>query len=67
MTQISNSEFLVAFVIAASAGTVVWFHADKNGIKHPSAWAIAVWLFLAIGLPCYIVHVRRVRRARAQR
>ena len=64
MSQLSNSEFLVAFAIAAAAGTAVFFHAERNRIKHPSAWASAVFLFLAIALPFYVVHVRRVRRAR---
>jgi len=42
----------------------VFFHAERNEIGHPSAWASAVFLFLAIALPLYFVHVRRVRRAR---
>jgi hypothetical protein len=43
----------------------VFFHAERNKIKHPSAWASAVFLFLAIGLPLYLLQVRRVRRGRA--
>jgi cytosine/uracil/thiamine/allantoin permease len=64
MSHPSTVEFLVAFVIAAGAGTAVFFHAERNQIRHPSAWASAVFLFLAIALPLYAVHVRRVRRAR---
>ena len=64
MGQPTTAEFLAAFVVAASAGTAVFFHADRNQIKHPSAWASAVFLFLAVALPLYLVHVRRVRRAR---
>jgi 4-amino-4-deoxy-L-arabinose transferase-like glycosyltransferase len=60
----STAEFLAAFVIAAGAGTAVFFHAERNRIKHPSAWASAVFLFLAIALPLYLLHVRRVRRDR---
>jgi hypothetical protein len=60
----TTAEFLAAFVVAASAGTAVFFHADRNQIKHPSAWASAVFFFLAIALPVYIVYVRRVRRRR---
>jgi len=64
MSQPTTVEFLVAFVIAAGAGTAVFFHAERNQIRHPSAWASAVFLFLAIALPLYVVHVRRIRRTR---
>jgi hypothetical protein len=62
--ELSSAQFLVAFAIAAGAGTRVFFHATKHGIKHPSAWASFVFLVLVIGLPSYLVHVRRVRRRR---
>jgi cytosine/uracil/thiamine/allantoin permease len=58
------TQFLVAFVIAAAVGTAVFFHADRNHIRHPSAWASVVFLFLVVGLPAYAIHVRRVRRRR---
>jgi Flp pilus assembly protein TadB len=61
----TTTQFLAAFAIAAGAGTAVFFHAERNKIKHPSAWASAVFLFLAIGLPLYVFKVRRVRRDRA--
>jgi 4-amino-4-deoxy-L-arabinose transferase-like glycosyltransferase len=60
----SNGQFFVAFVIAAVAGTWVFFHAERNRIKHPSAWASFVFLFLVVGLPAYAMHVSRVRRRR---
>jgi hypothetical protein len=65
-TSLTSGEFLAAFAIAAAAGTAVFFHAERNRIKHPSGWASAVFLFLAIGLPAYALHVWRVRRQRAQ-
>ena len=65
MQPLTTPEFLAAFVLAAGAGTAVFFHAERNKIKHPSAWASAVFLFLAVGLPLYVLHVRRVRRERA--
>jgi 4-amino-4-deoxy-L-arabinose transferase-like glycosyltransferase len=64
MHPLTNPEFLIAFAVAAGAGTGVFFHAERNKIKHPSAWASAVFLFLAVGLPLYLLHVRRVRRGR---
>ena len=65
MTNPSPAQFLIAFVLAAVAGTLVFFHADRNKIPHPSAWASFVLLFLVAGLPAYALYVRRVRRRRA--
>ena len=64
MTNPSPAQFLIAFVLAAVAGTLVFFHADRNKIPHPSAWASFVLLFLIVGLPAYALYVRRVRRRR---
>lgn len=58
------SQFLIAFVLGAGAGTAVFFHADRNHVPHPSAWASFVFLFLIIGLPSYLIYVRRLRRRR---
>jgi len=62
--DLSSTQFLVAFIGAAGAGTWVFFHAERNRIAHPSAWASFVFLFLIIGLFLYLLKVRRVRRAR---
>lgn len=64
MSTVSNQQFLVAFLLAALAGTAVFFHAERHKIKHPSAWASFVFLFLILGLPVYALHVRRVQRRR---
>ena len=58
---LSTGQFLFAFLAAAGVGTAVFFHAERNKIQHPSAWASFVFLFLIIGLPAYALHVRRVR------
>lgn len=63
MTGLSSLQFLVAFLFAAAAGTAVFFHAERHRIRHPSAWASFVFLFLIVGLPSYALHVRRVRRS----
>jgi hypothetical protein len=60
----TTGQFLIAFVLGAGAGTAVFFHADRNHVPHPSAWASFVFLFLVIGLPSYLIHVRRLRRRR---
>jgi cytosine/uracil/thiamine/allantoin permease len=60
----SSTQLAVAAIIAATVASLVFFHAERNKIRHPFAWASAVFLFLAIGLPLYALHVRRVRRSR---
>jgi uncharacterized membrane protein YhaH (DUF805 family) len=64
VSSLSRAEFLFAFLVAAAAGTAVFFHAERHRIRHPSAWASFVFLFLILGLPSYALHVRRVRRRR---
>ena len=59
---LSRADFLFAFAAGASAGTAVFFHATRNGIRHPTAWASFVFLLLVIGLPWYVLYVRRLRR-----
>lgn len=65
MTSVSSGQFLVAFAIAAAIGTAVFFHAERHRIKHPSAWASFVFLFLIVGLPTYLLYARRARRGRS--
>jgi high-affinity Fe2+/Pb2+ permease len=60
----SSYQLLAAIIIAAAVGTAVFFHAERNSIDHPSAWASFVFLFLIAGLPSYTLHVRRVNRRR---
>ena len=62
MGDLSTAEFLVGFTIATTAGILVFLHADKNGSRHTTAWGISVFLFLAVALPVYLIHVRRTRR-----
>ena len=64
--SLSSAEFLVAFLVAAAAGTAVFFHAERHRIRHPSAWASFVFLFLIVGLPSYLLRVRRLRKQRGR-
>lgn len=64
VSTFSNQEFAVAFLLGAIGGTAVFFHAERNRIKHPSLWASFVFFFLIVGLPAYAVYVRRVKRQR---
>jgi ABC-type maltose transport system permease subunit len=62
----SNAQVLVAFAIDAVVGGAVWIHADRNGIRHQTAWALFVVFFLLIALPIYILYFRSQRRKRGQ-
>ncbi len=63
MVPFSSPQFLVGLAIAAVVGGAVWIHADRNGSKHPTAWAMSVTFFLAIALPVYLIR-NRLRKKR---
>jgi predicted membrane-bound mannosyltransferase len=56
------ARFLAAFILGVVVGTAVFFHADRNRIKRPSAWASFAFFAPLIGLVSYLVYVRRRRR-----
>lgn len=62
MTDVSSTQLAVAALLAAIAASVVSLHAQRNRVQYPFAWACAVFLFLGIALPFYVLHVRRARR-----
>jgi Flp pilus assembly protein TadB len=66
VANVTPAQFLFAFVVAAAAGTAVFFHAERNKVPHPSAWASFVFLFLIAGLPSYLLRVRRLRKQRGR-
>ena len=66
LANVTTAQFLVAFLLAAGAGTAVFFHAERNKVPHASAWASFVFLFLIVGLPSYYVRVRRLRKQRGR-
>ena len=49
MSNVTPGQFLLAFLLAAAAGTAVFFHAERHKVPHPSAWASFVFLFLIVG------------------
>ena len=67
MANVTQAQFLIAFLLAAGAGTAVFFHAERHKVPHPSAWASFVFLLLILGLPSYLIRVRRLRKQRAER
>jgi Flp pilus assembly protein TadB len=66
VSNVTPAQFLVAFLLAAGAGTAVFFHAERHKVPHPSAWASFVFLFLIAGLPSYLLRVRRLRKQRGR-
>ena len=56
---LTTGTFLIAWAIATAAAVFVFFHANKRGSKHATAWGIGVFLVLGLALPAYIVHDRR--------
>lgn len=66
VANVTPAQFLLAFLLAAAAGTAVFFHAERHKVPHPSAWASFVFLFLIVGLPSYLVRVRRLRKQRSR-
>jgi hypothetical protein len=66
VSNVTPAQFLVAFLLAAAAGTAVFFHAERHKVPHPSAWASFVFLFLIVGLPSYAIRVRRLRKQRGR-
>ena len=60
--ELTTPQFLLAWAVASIAGIAVFFHADRHGSKHTTAWAIGVFLFLAVVLPIYVIHAYRRRR-----
>jgi Flp pilus assembly protein TadB len=66
VTNVTTGQFLIAFLLAAGAGTAVFFHAERHKVPHPSAWASFVFLFLIAGLPSYLIRVRRLRKRRGR-
>jgi hypothetical protein len=63
INHLTTGQFLVAYIIGAVGGIAVFLHADRNGSRHATAWAIAVFL-LPITVVIYVVRVYRTRRGR---
>ncbi|MHB8642434.1 MAG: hypothetical protein ACYDA3_06075 [Gaiellaceae bacterium] len=58
---LTTPTFLIAWAVATTAAVLVFFHAQKRGSKHATAWGIGVFLVLGLALPAYIVHNRRLK------
>jgi hypothetical protein len=63
IAHITAAQFLVSYVVGAIGGVIVFLHADRNGSRHPTAWAIAVF-FIPLVLAIYFIRVYRIRKQR---
>ena len=58
---VNNAAFFVAWAIGAAASIAVFLHATKHGNRHATAWGVGVFLFMGLGAPLYVLHVRRTQ------
>jgi hypothetical protein len=56
---LTTSAFLISWTLATAAAILVFFHANKRGSRHSTAWGICVFLALGLALPVYVVHAMR--------
>ena len=54
----------MAVVIAAGLATLVFWHADRHGSRHATAWGVFTFLAALITVPVYIVSYLLNRRRR---
>jgi hypothetical protein len=53
--ELTRGEALVALVAWTAAFLLVWWHADRHGSRHPTAWGIAAFLAAGLVVPVYFV------------
>jgi hypothetical protein len=54
--------FLFAVALAAAISTGVFWHADRHGSTHATAWGVAAFLAAGIVVPVYLVRYWLRRR-----
>ena len=60
-TGVVVAEFILGTVVAIA----LFLHADKNGSKHPTAWAFLSFLAPGPVVIAYLVHRRMLRRRKS--
>ena len=48
-------------MLAGLISAVVFWHADRHGSKHATAWGICTFLLAAVTVPVYLVHYLATR------
>lgn len=61
---LSGGEIAALIAVWTGAFVLVWWHADRHGSKHATAWGIAAFLAAGIVVPFYFVRYWLRRRAR---
>ncbi len=57
-------DFLLAVLFAALVSMLVFWHANKHGSRHATAWGVGAFLLAGIVVPLYFVRYLLQRRHR---
>lgn len=60
--DLTFAQLLLWIVFGAALAMWVFWHASRHGSRHPTAWGIATFLLLWIGLVAYYGHYLITRR-----
>jgi hypothetical protein len=63
-TTMSFADFAVAVTFAALLAMGVFYHANKRGNRHATAWGIATFLAAGLVVPFYFVRYWLMTRGR---
>ena len=67
ITALDPLSFLVAVALAAAISCGVFWHANKHGSQHATAWGVAAFLAAGIAVPVYFIRFWMRRGPRDQR
>ena len=55
MAAVSPLAFVLAVGIGVAVSLLVFWHAEKHGSRHATAWGIAAFLFAGLVVPIYFI------------
>jgi hypothetical protein len=53
--EFTSGEIAAALAVWTAAFVLVWWHADRHGSRHATAWGIAAFLGAGLVVPVYFV------------
>jgi hypothetical protein len=53
--ELTRGQIVAALAVWTAAFVLVWWHADRHGSKHATAWGIAAFLAAGLVVPVYFV------------
>ena len=62
MIELSRGEILAALAVWTAAFVLVWWHAERHGSRHATAWGVAAFLAAGLIVPVYFVRYWLNRR-----